>query len=333
MKLFIYEHITSGALSNETLPASLQREGNMMLQALIEDFIQLADIKIIILRDHRLEAINIINQAINCIIVDDKATFKQAYKDATQEADCILPIAPETENILFNIQTSILAEGKQLLSSQPSATALCTDKYRCYQSLASSAIPTPETILASEWSLSTLESKSGYVTKPRDGAGSIDTLFFDDSAALTNFLNSYDKDLKQFIVQPYITGIPISLCVLCNDTTIEVLATNNQHIDLQENSFSFQGCTVNSAALSMELATNISQAIHNTIHGLWGFIGIDAIISNGHIVIVDINPRLTTSYIGLHKSLQINPAQLLLSMMKTNSIPPISQRLPIEVLV
>jgi len=333
MKLFIYEHITSGALSNEVLPASLEREGNMMLHAIIDDFIQLDDIELIILRDHRLEAINIINPAIECTFVDNEHAFQQAYQQAIKLADYILPIAPETDNILCDIQNFIQAEGKQLLGCQPTATAISTDKYLCYQSLNSHSIPTPKTLLASEWSLSRFGPTHGYVLKPRDGAGSLDTQFFPDKSALENCLNNSQVDLSQFVIQPYIAGTPISLSILCNETSATVLAINNQHISLQDNAFSFLGCTVNGADLSAEQATSISQTIHSAIDGLWGFIGIDAIVSEDNIVIIDINPRLTTSYIGLHESLQTNPAQLLLSMMKTNSVPPIPHRQPVEILL
>ena len=39
----------------------------------------------------------------------------------------------------------------------------------------------------------------------------------------------------------------------------------------------------------------------------FGFIGVDAIITDSNIFFLEINPRLTTSYIGLRKTLGINP--------------------------
>ena len=37
MKLFVYEHITSGALAEQKLPPTLAKEGNQMLMAVLQD--------------------------------------------------------------------------------------------------------------------------------------------------------------------------------------------------------------------------------------------------------------------------------------------------------
>ncbi len=338
MKLFIYEHITSGALISQPLPASLEHEGNMMLHSIIEDFLQLTDIEIIILRDQRISAINIENTAISCHLIDSEDSFHAAYRKAVQLADHVLAIAPETDDILLTIQQSILAEGKQILGCQPVAISLTTDKYACYQTLLSAKLSTPMTILASEWSQSKFNSPCGYIVKPRDGAGCIDTSFIADDLNLSAWLNKHSENLDQLIIQPYIAGASISLSLLCSQQSSNVLAINHQHLSEQLNTFSFEGCTVNGveeSIFSVEQAENIANQVHLAIKGLWGFVGIDLIVTDTDAMIVDINPRLTTSYIGLHRSLQINPAQLLLTMMNTDSNPrlPISHRHPIEVLL
>jgi predicted ATP-grasp superfamily ATP-dependent carboligase len=338
MKLFIYEHITSGALISQPLPASLEHEGNMMLHSIIEDFLQLTDIEVIILRDQRISAINIENTAISCHLIDNEDSFQTAYRKAIQQADYVLAIAPETDDILLKIQQSILAEGKRILGCQPTAISLTTDKYVCYQSLLSAQLSTPITILASEWSQSEFNSRSGYIVKPRDGAGCIDTTFVADDLSLSAWLNNHSENLDQLIIQPYIAGVSISLSLLCSEQITKVLAINHQHLSDQLNAFSFEGCTVNGvdeSIFSMEQAENIANQVHRTIKGLWGFVGIDLIVTDTDAMIVDINPRLTTSYIGLHRSLQINPAQLLLTMTNTDSNPrlPIVHRHPVEVLL
>ena len=52
-----------------------------------------------------------------------------------------------------------------------------------------------------------------------------------------------------------------------------------------------------------------TQDIINNFDGYYGFFGIDAILDkNDNIFLLEINPRLTTSYIGLRSSLGFNPA-------------------------
>ena len=55
-----------------------------------------------------------------------------------------------------------------------------------------------------------------------------------------------------------------------------------------------------------------TQDIINNFDGYYGFFGIDAILDkNDNIFLLEINPRLTTSYIGLRSSLGFNPAVFL----------------------
>ncbi len=52
-------------------------------------------------------------------------------------------------------------------------------------------------------------------------------------------------------------------------------------------------------------------------------------------VVVEINPRLTTSYVGLRKSLSLNPAELILSIWQNGTIPEVHKKqfLPVNLLL
>jgi predicted ATP-grasp superfamily ATP-dependent carboligase len=340
MKVFVYEHITSGALINESLPASLAHEGNEMLSAIVHDMTLLTDIELIILRDFRLQPVlDIIDSARHqCLIIDNYHTFKQHYASLLKEADAVLIIAPETDGILQNLQQTVLNQHKQLLGCHPTATQTCTDKVICHQQLISNNVLTPHTITANEWSLSPFNSPSGYIVKPRDGAGCIDILFFSKETALTAWLTGSSIELEQTIIQPYIEGDSISLSILIDDKTSHVLAINQQYIKLDNGRLSFHGCWVNGIAdsqFSLTQATEITERIHHAIPNLWGFIGIDLIVRDNEAYIVDINPRLTTAYVGLGRSLNLNPAQLLVTMLQQGlaSLPLNTQRNAIEILI
>lgn len=340
MKVFVYEHITSGALINELLPASLAHEGNEMLAAIVHDMILLTDIELIILRDFRLEPLlDIINSARHqCLIIDNDRTFQQHYASSVKEADAVLIIAPETDGLLQKLQQSVLNHHTLLLGCKPSATQMCTDKVICHQQLIANNVLTPHTITANEWPLNPFNSSSGFIVKPRDGAGCIDTLFFANSSAVTAWLASSPIDVEQTIIQPYIEGNAISLSLLVDDNTSQVLAINQQYIKLENGQLSFHGCYVNGVAetqFSLIQATAIAQKTQLAIPGLWGFIGIDLIVTANEAYVVDINPRLTTAYVGLHQSLKLNPAQLLLTMIKQSSsaLPLNTQRNAIEVIL
>jgi len=337
MKLFLYEHITSGALIDEPLPTSLAREGNDMLTAIVQDLIQLANIELILLRDIRLDPLE--NSATHQLYtIDNLACFHRRYLDAINHADMVLAIAPETDDVLHKIQQQILNSGTQLLASHTEATQISSDKYLCHQILTANGISSPTTVKASEWSLNKFSSATGFIIKPQDGAGCIDTFFMTDSSTLNTWLESHSNDLNNAIVQPYIEGLTISLSLLADHNDIRVLAINQQNMTLNNDKLVFLGSIVNGVTetdLSFSQATKIAQNIHRAITGLWGFVGIDLIIHQDELFVVDINPRLTTSYIGLKQSLNHNPAELLFTMMEKgcSALPQQLQRQAIEVKV
>jgi predicted ATP-grasp superfamily ATP-dependent carboligase len=45
---------------------------------------------------------------------------------------------------------------------------------------------------------------------------------------------------------------------------------------------------------------------------LWGYVGVDLVLADAGPIVLEINPRLTTSYCGLRDALGINPAALVL---------------------
>ncbi|NOQ93124.1 MAG: ATP-grasp domain-containing protein [Methylophaga sp.] len=340
MKLFIYEHITSGALIDEPLPTSLAREGNDMLIAIVQDLLELSTIELILLRDDRLDPLAAIigHSEIQITTIKDYASFQSAYHDAIKRADAILPIAPETDGILNNIQQDILNSNKQLLASQAEAMSVSSDKYQCHQQLLAYGLSSPTTVKASEWSMNQFTSSTGFIIKPRDGAGCMDTLFIKGSASLKAWLASPAHDLENTIIQPYIDGITMSLNILSDNDDSRVLAINKQHFQRNNRNLSFTGSTVNGvdeSIFSITQASSLVAKIHQAISGLWGFIGIDLIVRDNEVFILDINPRLTTSYIGLKASLGINPAQLLFTMIEQglSALPKTIQRHAVEVRV
>jgi len=57
------------------------------------------------------------------------------------------------------------------------------------------------------------------------------------------------------------------------------------------------------------------------IPGLWGYVGIDVVLTQRGPVVLEVNPRLTTSYAGLRAALDINPARLVLDLLDEREQP------------
>ena len=103
MRLFICEFITGGGLQDKELPDALVREGNMMLEALLNDLLEMGITDIITTRDDRLDALPL---PVKKIAIEGE--IYSTWQSCMNDVDAVLIIAPESEDILFNL--TLMAE-------------------------------------------------------------------------------------------------------------------------------------------------------------------------------------------------------------------------------
>ncbi len=342
MKLFVYEHITSGALVDQSLPSSLAQEGDQMLSAVLADCHALPQLELLILRDERLPSINnaIDNDSRHqCNKVSNPSKFQQAWLHNLNICDAIFIIAPETNNVLAKLQQQALDHGKTILGCQPATIALTTNKLSCDQQLNHHNIATPTSCLASNWSREQFVHSDGYIVKPIDGAGCVDTFLFDSISELEYYLFQQPvMVLQNTIIQTYHRGTTASLSLLISEDDVVVLAINQQQISREHNKLIFNGCVVNGIdpiIFSPDAALLLAQHIQQAIPSLWGFVGIDLVLTNQKAIVIDINPRLTTSYVGLKQSISTNPMELLFLMKEQGMkfLPPITRHQQVNIIL
>jgi predicted ATP-grasp superfamily ATP-dependent carboligase len=51
-------------------------------------------------------------------------------------------------------------------------------------------------------------------------------------------------------------------------------------------------------------------------------VGIDLVVDGDDIYVVEINPRLTTSYVSMHQACGVNPARMLLDLFYNDTFNP-----------
>lgn len=317
MNLVVYEHITSGALSDEQLTTSLAHEGEMMLAAIVQDLLQLGQIHITVLRDSRLNQPDWLKNASNITTKTcaNRQQYEKHWNNCLKNNSYFLLIAPETDNILLCLQQQVIAANSIYLGCSIEATQLCSDKNQCCERLHQQHITTPVTFSADNALLDKCLLDQPYVIKPIDGAGCLNTLKFDSLEQTREYLLTLPPDARNgLVVQPYIDGPPLSISLYLDRHHIELLSINQQLIEQQAQQFVFHGCVVNTVTTSqfteqqaMQLAIEVEQAIA----GLSGYVGIDFILSKQGPVVLDINPRLTTAYVNLAANKKHNPALLL----------------------
>jgi predicted ATP-grasp superfamily ATP-dependent carboligase len=120
-------------------------------------------------------------------------------------------------------------------------------------------------------------------------------------------------------------GQPIPLC---RDGAAWLLTCNEQIIEITGNEFRYRGFIVGGCESRRAEYQPIASAVAAAIPGLWGYVGVDLIDGPDGPVVLEINPRLTTSYAGLKHAVGANPAGLVLDLLK-RQIPDIQRPLQV----
>lgn len=288
-----------------------------MRDALLRDFSQLDNVEIIVTYDARVSLPAVAQQA---IVLDHKSNPIPVWQSLLQSCDAALIVAPETAGVLTELTQLIEASPVKNLGCSSNAVELTSNKHASYQALKDANILTVPTYTASEvmesnFSLNRYFSH-GYIVKPNDGAGCEDTLHFADIETLQIWLGLNPEKQAGYIVQPYQIGTPASISMLCKDGKAWVLSCNQQKIamtatDANQQSIHYNGSIVNGFTQHHAAFAKLADSIVYALPGLHGYVGVDVIIDGEAIYVVEINPRITTSYIGLGESLGCNPAQLI----------------------
>jgi predicted ATP-grasp superfamily ATP-dependent carboligase len=305
-RLLVIEFVTGGGLAGLPLPEPLAQEGGLMLSALLRELRAIPGIALWTTRDHRLPPLPAPINAITLGPFDDPYAVWGALM---LEADAVWPIAPETGGALERLSRLVLDQGRRLIGSSPEAIAQTASKRRTAEVLGSAGIPVIPTYPARQ---GFPDSPSGWVLKPDDGAGCTDTFFSDDRRVLEGIARNYPQDGP--IVQPYVAGTAASLSLLCRDGRTLVLACNEQRITREAERLCFGGVWVNGLSRETEALAPLAQAIARALPGLAGFVGVDLILAPAGPMVVEVNPRLTTAYVGLSEALDMNVAAAVLEV-------------------
>lgn len=306
MKVLIFEYITGGGFNREPLPSGLVREGRLMLQALLKNFQSIGSVKLTLMLDSRLtDTLNITNVDIQAITPD--ADVSAVFQRLLLQHDAAWPIAPEFDGILQNLCAAVAAHHKILLAPDAAAVALAGNKYLTYQRLIQHPIATVPTQLASQTDFS--QTTGEWLIKPIDGAGCGDSFI---SHGLSPDMAEAGK--AQFIVQPHLQGEKTSLSCLFKHGQSWVLAVNQQRFEIYQQRYQLIEIVVNHQPIS-EKYQQLAQQIASAFPELWGYAGIDLIETPEQLLVLEINPRLTTSFAALQAALGLNIAQLTLDLL------------------
>lgn len=279
--VFVLELVSTGYFG-DAIPESFRREGRAMLNAVLADLRRLPHVTVETVSEHA---------GVNESLLQHVANHR---------AEVALIIAPEFDGLLAQFCEAASHPGVVSLNCTLETIRLCADKWELAQHLTSQGIDTIPTELKS---LSEDPPEFPFVIKPRDGAGSWLVRTIREHADWKNALNEYcHADRNNALFQPLILGQALSVGVLMrHGSPPELLPIATQRLS-DEGAFRYLGGEI-PAKLSPQIEHDVQRMVMSVVQslpGLHGYIGCDVIVPHdgGLPLLVELNPRLTTSYLG-----------------------------------
>jgi predicted ATP-grasp superfamily ATP-dependent carboligase len=309
MHLFVYEWATGGGLVEEpgSLPAALVREGTAMIAALAADLARIEDCQVTALRDARV--LQLALPGCELIDVDSAFSLGEEFERRAAEADGTVLIAPEFDGILLKAAQRAAACGAKLFSPSPEFVRATSNKQQTCDILAAAGVATPHGVVIE--ADASLPANFSYpaVLKPLDGAGSQDTYLV---TGPHDAPPAYPWSRR---LERYVPGLAASVAMLCGPEGHVVLAPCKQRIS-DDGRFRYLGGELPIAAGLAERAKTLAMQALAALPPAFGYVGIDLVLGSdphgSEDAVIEVNPRLTTSYVGLRAAAERNLAKAMI---------------------
>ncbi len=295
----------------DTMPfaPSLLREGQAMRDALTADFAAIPDVEVRMLVDERLSVSSRSN--VTELVVHDAHDLDRLLTIESSEADWTVVIAPELDGVLLRCCAQVESAGGRLLGGSLSTIRLASDKHSTAVELSRAGVrvPSGQRLAANDpWPH---DMTYPCVLKPCDGAGSQEVYR----------LHSPPRDpiwprmSGQWRVEHECPGRSASVAWLCGPQGHVPLAPVWQRLS-DDGRFAYLGGALSMPERLSSRALQISRQAIESLPSPLGYIGVDLVLGDDpggdHDVVIEVNPRLTTSYVGLRAATEDNLARAML---------------------
>lgn len=287
-----------------------------MLWALLADFRKWGEVHSTIMLDPRCEnkipGLDRRTLPADEVILIEPGEHDVVFFNQVRRADAVLILAPETDGTLSRLTRIVEAAGNLLLGSNSTAVATTGDKAACYHCFQKAGLPTPHTRLTNFASAPRVAEELGFplVTKPLDGVGCAGVCLVKDPSDLAGALNLVRKETshKQILLQTFVSGIHASVSLLVTRDRALPLSLNGQEVR-PGRPFTYRGGVIPLVHPMAGRALELSRLAVGQVPGLRGYVGVDLVLTQDEALLIEINPRITTSYVGLRQVLSINLAR------------------------
>jgi predicted ATP-grasp superfamily ATP-dependent carboligase len=308
MRILVLEFATGGGMAGTPVDASLESEGRAMRDALAADLAAERH-HVLVSLDPRFE-FSSDAAVVGKIMPSSAEAYGPALERLIDQVDAVWLIAPETGGCHEDIARRVEGRGKPLLGSGSDSIRTASDKAGLGERLEGHGVAYPATVrlprstdpdvVARVLSVLTFP----VVVKPRRGAGSEGVFGYPDMDAT---LDEIDRLPVDGLAQEYLSGTAVSVSVLTHGTNAVVVAVNSQEL---AGNFRYSGGVTPFDHPDAALAARAALRACGSVPGLRGYVGVDLVIGPRGPVVIEINPRLTTAYLGIRCAIEENLAAL-----------------------
>jgi tyramine---L-glutamate ligase len=303
MRVVIFEHFS--ALPEGGAPAALVAEGRAMRDAVTEDLARLPGIDV------------------------ERVARPGHLRAALRRAEAAILIAPETDGRLERLCRLAESERRRLIGPSAEAVRLAGDKLATARCLEAGGIPAPRTeSIRFDAAARLLRGVAGpYVLKPRDGCGAQGVVLVREPSDLEPALREVRAATarEDLLIQAFVPGEDASVSVLVGAEDLIALGPSRQRVR-RGRSFAYRGGETpwshRLQGRARSLAAEAVRVLAGRVHGLRGYVGVDLVLGRSGPVVVEVNPRITTSYLGLRRVLKENLAGLMMAAAAGRRLPP-----------
>ena len=331
MKVAVLEYICGGGLLGEpktpmAVYRSLYREGLAMLSALAIDLTRCGH-EVHSCLDQNASADPLFQRlSMSCPqlrVCPVDIQWQEHWIEVALQCDRTIVIVPELHQQLELIVQSLRSAGAAVVASSQRFLQTTSDKWETANHFHESGVCHPATQSLTQYKLSKsfgkeLDGTLPVTLKRRDGAGCAGMMHFVSQRMLLARLESPDANElngEDWIVQQWHVGQSVSMAIMAGDEWTVVGAVE-QSIELlpaalssASNTYEYSNVSYLGGSGPLTIVPNESLdrlAIHvrdALPSGAAGWIGIDFIIpismrDENDLIVIEVNPRLTTSYLG-----------------------------------
>jgi len=236
--------------------------------------------------------------------------------------DAVWLIAPETDRCLERLTARAERKRTIILGSGSDPIRRASDKAALARLLARHGVPHPETRVIDPWhenwkaAVKIAAYDLGYplVVKPARGAGCEGVSLARDARELGQAVTTARQinRVGRVLLQRHVRGVAASVSLLADGRRAVALTTNGQVVK-GGRPFAYHG---GMTPLDHPLARRAGEQAVRTceaIPGLRGYVGVDLILTGSEAFVIEVNPRLTTAYLGVRAALDQNVAAMALA--------------------